>query len=571
MRVFVIEFKTTVKRPVWGFLLAGFSALLFWGKLFPSFSLEGYPLGPKELFSLGEWGRSLLLVLETWGGSILSLFVALLNLNSFASEVKHRDTLWSTPKGQTLWIAGARLAAITSGATLFIALGAGFAFLNSSTRRIVVVAGWQYLPLYLTLTWIRVTIWVAFSMFLYYLTCTRWIPVLILLVLQLVSYLTVARNVDLNFLRLIHRNLLSWNFLGPFSPLGIIPALFALQGILVMSLTGVLLGAALQVQAWFPGCRKDKNTLARVTVTIGILCLAALGSAIVLGLKKQIAPFTADELWQGRGAFERPWIWSKDFRLLTLPGKYMAVRLPSGAPIPGWLEKRVTPLTLHRYEDVGIVKLQAGLASQTLILAYPSGQPYPPEFEGIVRLFLHESQPLLKRSKIWLDDVNIAFVWPTEWFFMEEIFFMSKGLVIPLHILSPKTEDAWTWLLAWALTAASGLDDITRCYLSLYLMAGKNANEVDKALAWLQWEAAGRSLTELQSAIAAEVEKLAETDKQTEFSVQVQTTCLAPRFLCQHAHMKPEAAQQILSHWQKGNNLGHENYIKDILKERRND
>ena len=221
-----LEVKRIMRSPLWIFLLFFSALIMFIGP--PVLFAERTPLGPlRAYFSLGEWGRAMFLTLETWGGIILSLFVSLLATGSSYWELGHREVLWSTPRGPSLRIVGARLAAVTAISATLLILGSVPALVSASRQGTLVAAGGEYLPLYLAIVMIRIALWVAASIFLFYLTRSRWATALAVAVLQGAWYITTTFQSISNTMNLIHVNIESWNFVGPFAPFGAVPLLFS--------------------------------------------------------------------------------------------------------------------------------------------------------------------------------------------------------------------------------------------------------------------------------------------------------------------------------------------------------
>ncbi len=521
----------------------------------PVLFAELTPLGPLQAyFSLGEWGRAMFLTLETWGGIILSLFVSLLATGSSYWELDHREVLWSTPGGLGLRIVGARLAAVTAISATLLILGSLPALVSASRQGTLVAAGGEYLPLYLTIVVIRIALWVAASIFLFYLTRSRWATALAVAVLQGAWYITTTFQSISNTMDLIHVNLESWNFVGPFAPFGAVPPAFFLQVSLIVGLTVSLLGTASWARGRFLECRVDKNASAKVAVVLGIVLTLTSAGGVVNEIHSRIAPFTAAELWSGSATLSRPYIWSRDLRLLVSPGEYVAVRLPPGSALPSWVRERANGEVLRRY-NIGTMVLEGGVAPQTLVLIHPTGLSLPSELEGAVSHFENEVQPLLDRGRLWNSPLKIVFAWPIEAFYVAEIYPAQGELIVPICFLSSVRSALWPF--AWAMTASSGLDELARCYLMLYLMAGCDREEVEKTLTWLQNQATGPTLTEM-------LETPEERPREGEEIIQV--VCKAPRPLCRYAQLNPGAARKILNHWQQGEELGHENYIRSLLE-----
>ena len=298
----------------------------------------------------------------------------------------------------------------------------------------------------------------------------------------------------------------------------------------------------------------NKNASAKVAVVLGMLLTLTSAGGVVNELHSRIAPFTAAELWSGSATLSRPYIWSKDLRLLVSPGECMAVRLPPGSALPSWVRERANGEVLRRY-DIGTMVLEGRVVAQTLVLIYPTELSFPSELKGAVSHFKNEIQPLLNRGRLWNSPLKIMFAWPIEAFSPAEIYSTQEELIVPICFLSSVRSALWPF--TWATTASSGLDELARCYLMLYLMAGRDKEGVEKALTWLQNQATGPTLTEM-------LESSGERPKEGEDIIQV--ICKAPRPLCRYAQLNPEAARKILNHWQQGEELGHENYIRSLLE-----
>lgn len=424
---------------------------------------------------------------------------------------------------------------------------------SASLQGTLVAAGGEYLPLYLTIVVIRIALWVAASIFLFYLTRSRWGTALVVAVLQGAWYITTTFQSISSTMNLVHVNFVSWNFVGLFAPFGTVPPAFFLQVSLIVGFTVSLLGAAFCARGRFLECRVDKNASAKVAVVLGIVLTLTSAGGVVNELHSSIAPFTAAQLWSGSATLNRPYIWSRDLRLFVSPGEYMAVRLPPGSALPSWVRERANEEVLRRY-DIGTMVLKEGLAPQTLVLIHPAELSLPSELKGAVSHFENEVQPLLNRGRLWNSPLEIVFAWPIEAFNFAEIYSTQEGLIVPIYFLSSVRSALWPF--AWAMTASSGLDELARCYLMLYLMAGCDKEEVEKGLTWLQNQATGPTLTGM---LEAHKEHGGEGEN-------VQVVCEAPRPLCRCAQLNPEAARKILNHWQQGEDLGHENYIRSLLK-----
>ena len=542
-----LETKAMLRRPTW-ILLVAFSAWIFFtglfgGKLTPEISLGlDHPfLGPAQgLFSLGGWGRAILLSLEMFGGILLCSFTALIAVSPLYSEIAHREVLWSTVGAGEIRLLGAKLIAVGSTATFLLALGAGAFFLNPATREIIVAAGGQYIPIYLVLAWLRVLLWVALAMFFFYLTHSRWGTIGIVTALQ-VAWFGVAGFWGAPNLRiLLHRNFLAWDFIGPFLPLGLIPPVFFLQAGILLGIILVLIGVTFLLRRRFPEWTGVKNITAEVVLILGTVLALGAGGVTAWKINNHIAPFTATALWEGKVPFAKPYIWSKDGILLVYPGTYMSVRLPTKAPLSAWMEKPTESRDVCHYE-IGRIILKGHLGSddmrttsQSLVLLYPPAHPYPLELEGILQQLREQICPLVKRAQLWEEGTpELTILWPNDFFLDSAIYYLPGKLLIPYSCLS-KTMLAKQWEAAWALTESSGLDKPTRAYLSLYLMAGADEKEVNRTLEKLRLFAGGK----------------------IEWWLHPLYRYVRDR----------EATMHILQDWQKGETMGHANFINSLLR-----
>ena len=542
-----LETKAMLRRPTWIFLV-GVSAWIFFtglfaGKLTPEISLGlDHPfLGPAQgLFSLGGWGRAILLSVETFGGILLCSFTALIAVSPLYSETAHREVLWSTVGAGGIRLLGAKLIAVGSTATLLLALGAGAFFLNPATREIIVAAGGEYIPIYLVLAWLRVLLWVALAMFFFYLTHSRGGTIGIVTALQAAWFGVAGFWGASNLGMLLHRNFLAWDFIGPFSPLGLIPPVFFLQAGILLGIILVLIGVTFLLRRRFPEWIGVKNVTAEVVLIFGTVLAVGAGGAATWEINNHIAPFTATALWEGKVPFAKPYIWSKDGILLVYPGTYMAVRLPTKENSPAWINELTGVRKVRRY-NMGQIILTGHLgssnmrtSSQSVTLLYPPDCPYSPELEGVVRQLREEIQPLVERSQLWEEGTpELTILWPDDFFLDPAIYYLPGELLIPYSSLS-QTMLAKQWEAAWALTESSGLDKPTRAYLSLYLMAGADEKEVNRALEKLRLFAEGEIKWWLHP-------------------------------LYRYVRDR-EAAMRTYQDWQKGETMGHVNFIRSLLK-----
>jgi hypothetical protein len=501
------------------------------------------PLGEgRGLFSCGNWGRSILVALEFWVGGILALFVAIFSTGVFSAELSHREPFWATPFAGSLRVITMKLLAISSIAATVLLLGAGTAFLNPTVRNQLTSGGKEFLALYLVLAWVRIGLWATLSMFLFWLTNSRWLTIGVVEALHILGFVTVFISDSPNMISLIHRNFLAWNFVDAFAPLGIIPGVFFLQGFVVIGIAIILTGASIWVKKRrFPAWQEAGSALARRTFVLGIVVLLCAVGGIVYQIQRCRASFTASEFFVEPARLEKPFIWSREFNLLVYPGQYMAMLLPSRVSILPWIEEVAQSKQVHRYEYNQDEELPV-----SLILVYPKGVTYPPEMGRLIMAFLHRVAPLLIQAQVWLDNLpETVLVWPAEAFVTcREVKIAADAFLVPRSLLVVQIP-VQRWEVAWALTAPAAREGTTRVYLAMYLMANVDKEEVERALERLDYIREGREV---------------------EFYRKYGVVGMFRSFY-EHARA-PGGAEQILCHWQRGEELGHENYVRKLLEGR---
>lgn len=555
-----LEAVAILRRPLWLLLVAA-AALAFYtgvGSLVPMVNLgQELPfLGlDRTIVSIGEWGRALFLHLEAFGGVYLSLLVALLTMGSLTSEVAHREVLWSTSRGARLWHAGARLVAVASLATFALVLGACASFFSPTTRKVLVPAGWPYLPLYLGLVWGRVAVWVTLCMTLFSLTRSRLAAVFVVFAAQTAWFGTAAIWRDPSLLRLVHRSLVGWNFTSVFAPLGIIPVAFILQALGMVGLVLALLGGNTLVKWRYPEWAKENAQTATAFVVVGLIVAMGSLAGVVGKINSLVAPFTAAELWDGKAEWDRFYIWSADLRLLALPGDTTVLRLPPGAKTPRWAERLGGEI--WHLERVGGIILERDpwgrwwkdrTAEATLVLVSPAPTECPAELAGAWHRFRELVEPLIQRAGLWLEGhPRLALLWPEDPFVggysgdqaCLGTCYTHERLLVPYPVLL-SSDTRQQWEAAWALTQISGGDVPERVYLTMYLMAGVNQDELHRIL---------RCLEDVMSQKEWVVNPAIRPPYSTSFwSVPV-------------PGREPKAALEILNYWRQGEAMGHEAFI----------
>lgn len=472
-----------------------------------------------------------MVALELWIGGFLTLFVAVFSTSVFSAELSHREIFWTTPLGGSLQVILMKLLAISSAAAIILLLGAGAAFLNPFVRNQLVLVGQEFLALYLVLAWVRIGLWAALSMFLFWFTRSRWLTVGLMGALHILWFVTVFIFDSTNMISLVHRGFLSWNFVDVFAPLGIIPGVFFLQGFVVIGIVIALMGASVWVKRSFPAWQGVGSASARRAFVLGIVVLSCAVGGIVYQIQKYRAPFIASEFFTEPARLEKLFIWSRDFNLLVYPGQYMALFLPSRVSLPPLIKEVAQTKEVRRYEDEEL--------SIALVLLYPKATFYPPELERLIRTFLYRIGPLLDQAQVWLDNVpETVLVWPDEAFvFSREINASGNSLLVPRSVLL-ESVPAQRWEVAWALARASRLDKPACAYLSMFLISQISREEIESALDALE-------------SIASE-------------EARIRWPYL-PRGFYRAAHA-PDGARRILRYWERGESVGHKTYIQQLLE-----
>lgn len=550
--IFWLELKRALRSPLWLLIFVFVSGMFFTnlaGGLAPQvyISLDRPLLGyERMIFSVGEWGRALFLILEMFGGVVLSLLTALITTSVLSIEPRYKEVLSVTPRSVEIRYTLARCVAISVFVFFIYVLGASVMFLNPLNRETIVIDGLWYLPIYFFITWLRILIWVVFAELFFVLTRSQWAPAAIVFALHAVSFGTAGIWGEPNLLRVLHRSFISWGFASVFAPFGLIPRLFVCQILMLGGLIFAVAGASLWLHKRFPEQVGVNLPWAKTAFFGGLLLSLGAISYMTSVIRANTAPFTAADLWEGEARLERPYIWTKDYRLLWFPGQYKTLVLPPNYTLPAWLDSSDQQVTL--FETAGSMILEGHLyreeriALAKLILIYPSQNPYPEELKIAIEQYIKAVYPMLKELSFMLERLpKPVFVWPED-LMPSSIPSIRNGefLFGPACILGTKDTHITDAILA--VSNALGVDRATRVYLLIYFykrfLGGKNEEEVDKALHWLSERAKGGK---------------PEPTK-------------ALRLFFHPASWTVEEAQNVLNHWENGERLGHDNYIIMLLK-----
>jgi hypothetical protein len=248
--VLTYDLRSQLTRPacvlVFALVAYGFYSGLMGGRLTPQIpaSMDLPLLGSdRVLVSLGEWGRSLLLSLELFLGVPLSALVGFLAARPFADEVEHGAVLW--PTSRAAWLPATKAFASTTIAWSCLVVGGGCAFLNPQVRAGLSLAGWQWVPLFFLLAWLRIAVWTAMSGLVFYLTKSRWASIGVLPAVQMLWFGLAGAGAT-GLVATVHRGLLAWGFPSLYAPLGVGVAHLAAQVSALVGTVAVLFGGGVR-------------------------------------------------------------------------------------------------------------------------------------------------------------------------------------------------------------------------------------------------------------------------------------------------------------------------------------
>jgi len=583
-----LEMKTILRRPSWA-VLAGLVALIGLAAGSPAPESPGFLLeatshtssltssaGLSPIASLGEWGRFVLYLVGGVGPLATSLLTAVLLTSTLRPEMDHRQVLWTTPVSSRIWALATKPAAASLVAIFCVVLGASSVLLHPAVREVLVPAGLEYVPMYILLAWIHTLLWAAVSSCLFATTRSRWMTLACVVSLDVAWHFLLPSVLSLwPQGGLVWASYATYQFVSPFAPFGILLVPFLLRGVTEAALAIGLIGVTSRVRARLPEWAHVRASAARALGIVGALIAVAAAGVSVWAIQRQIAPFTLWQLWQGQVESDRPYVWSNDGRLLVFPGRFTVVRLPVSSPVPDWVFGLLADRELRRYStrDITVRAVDPAFEAmapessqektppflretQDLVMVYPAGRPHPAELGGMASRFLRQLRPLLTRAAYWQKAPSeLLLVGPADFLSLETALPSPEVLLASAFTMSNAADGAtkWWWI-AWALAGTADLDEQARCYLTLFLMGGSYESQVRDVLAWLRDEAEGGSLDAEEQALT----------RLTQGETEVWVACGAPPPLCSVAWMNPLAAQRVLEHWERSEELGHEAYIRTL-------
>ncbi len=536
-----LELKGALRGISW-WIIAAFSAGL-------AFLLGNTDVPVLSTASMGEWGRSVLIISFTAG----FIFTAILTSQSVSNELAHRQVLWAT--GLETQLVMHKLLGVSLAVFLAIATGSTIAFLAQLSLNIFAPTGILFTCFYLLWTVINVLFWTVLTGFFSYLTQSRIITIFVL-VLGGEGFNFVARFLPpvVKFL-IPPLSLLPGGLPNPYAPFGTVPTACFLGGASTFGAAIGLLGGTLLIRRLFPEWRRVKKITPIGLVLLGLGIMIAGGYGVGTNINAKIAPFTTAELLSGKAPFDRLYVYDKDGTPLITGEQFMAVCLPSGHPLPAWIKERSVGRSLYcsRVPFWAPAAATRGHFHQTitmntvdlsLVLIYPTDSTCPSELNKAATHLMRLIRPMVDEANLWWKTNaprrvivvpnqigNLPFsslpdsVWPTH-----------AGLLIASRLVTHRMDIKTLWEIAWGLAGAANLDDAKRAYLSLYLMDAVNTTEVERSLRYYH--------------------KLA-----GELKTWVSGTM---RF----AMWPPcgDKASHVLDYWKQGETMGHEKFIRKLLK-----
>jgi len=476
------DLRSLLKRPGW-VLLLGLVAYCFYtgllgGVLTPRIPMSmSLPLlGPnRTIVSVGEWGRALLLSLELFLAVPLSALTAFMIAPLLADEMEHRDALWSTPRAAL--IPASKVASATSLAWLCFVVGATAALLNPSIRKELSPAGWQWLPLLLALTWLRIALWTTGCAAVFYLTRSKWAAVGVVPIVQSLWFGLAAIG-GTGTPALVHRELLAWGFLTPYAPLGVSASQLATQAAMVVGAVLLLFGCAMWARGRASASLRRFERSAAFPGVAGAATVVALLAVYVSFTQRSIGSPTHDAI----ACPAQEILWSERGALVQMPGAYSALRLPSSCETPAWFTSSRVGGFVRRFDDLPELLSDEPVEQsvpESLVVASSIPSPFPEDFSRSVERYLDKITPMVALASNWIpNSLDIVLVYPAEMLGFEA-FARVVGTELWVNDVTLTGSDVHLWAdTAWALAESSGSTDRTAAYFALALM-----NAVDRELA----------------------------------------------------------------------------------------
>lgn len=545
--------RATLRAATRQWALALATALFAWSGLNlaafePRLSLESTPFASaRRVLSLGDWGCATTMTL----GGPLSMFyamvLAILVSQTLLADFRHGDVIGSTPQGGTLGILALRTGSL---ATLFTAatfLGSSAFFLDSSNRAaLLVTEDWPRIFAYAGAAWTLTFVWCSLAVALLHWTRSQlWTGLGVVAFQAGYSWLSTASASE-SLLQLVHRSFATWNFTGIVTPYGFSLPLLALQALCFVAIGCALLGGTLALgrPPLAPDARSQRG--AKWLGTAGAVVAAGAVAATAWALGRHVAPFCVEELVTGRAAWDRPYVWSADYRFLAYAKPCMAwVWVPPDAPPPQWLSNPPGKAKTIRFPSVGrwsyaMLGFRPPVTTTTpadLLVVLREGCTAPPVVQALLERTWEGLAPVLHRYQevggppphrgaiLWPDDN--ALPWQGAVVSAETLLFLRPYAL-------GRTPTHTQWAVAEALAESITSNKSQALYVQLYLMWEQDPAGAAAALDWLRRRSTGDS---------------------------PQPLSLPPLHALRWA---PEDAQRVLSYWHEGQGKGHPTLIRAL-------
>lgn len=492
-----------------------------------------------------------------------SLLIAFLVCGMIKNELAHREVVWVTGVTLLKWLV---LINLRASLVAFLATFAGTTFSFVLVVKLagdLTLSGAEPTIVYLFWTFAIIYMWSSLVTFLYTLVKSLWATVLAFAI----SWMAIS-------------SIFPFPQTNAFAPFGYLPYEFLLSALVTTGASMVASGITLWLFSRWPEWA-NMRIPTRPFVLAGIVIVGSGILALSNLSHSRTAPFSTSDLLQGRALMSQPYIWDRDGTPLVAGSQYMALRLAAGSSIPVWVEEQ-----RNQGKDVYIYELELPqteyierqgstilhhryLARTILILIYPDGKNWPDELNGAMASFLDAVKPLVERAKLWwnpMQDVRFIVVpsqpvGPRRDPLFEGIHVLSGDVLIPEKIVVGWTKRAKTealWGAAWGIADVTELGPSERAYLALYLMQGVNLGETEKGLVYF------RAVYEAEQKLA---HVLGEGDEGVTVRIPI------PTWNNFDAVFRASMVDpfQVLQHWQKGEEMGHENYIRTLFKEGQGD
>lgn len=267
------------------------------------------------------------------------------------------------PRGGTLGTLALRTGSLATLFTTATFLGSTAFFLPSSNRAaLFLTEDWPRIFTYGGAAWTLTFVWCSLAVALLHVTRSQLWTSLVVVAFQ-AGYFWLSKASDSGSLpQLVHRSFVTWNFTGILTPYGFSPPLLAVQALCFVAIGCALLGGSLALGR--PNSAPHAPSLRRAQWlgATGAVVAAGAVAATAWALGRQVAPFRVAELVNGHAAWDRPYVWSADYRFLAYANPCIAlVWVPPILPLRSgyWNPPKRPRLLASGAQDGGAMSWQA--------------------------------------------------------------------------------------------------------------------------------------------------------------------------------------------------------------------